>query len=110
MTSRDTRQRPPADAQPGFAARDVAAGLLAAVLDEHHSLDALLESHKGLGALPPRDRAFARAVIGTALRRHGTLDAILNSLVAKRPPRAGALFRIMEIESGRDTRRHAAAQ
>jgi 16S rRNA (cytosine967-C5)-methyltransferase len=112
VTSRDTRQRPPADAQPGFAARDVAAGLLAAVLDEHHSLDALLESHKGLGALPPRDRAFARAVIGTALRRHGTLDAILNSLVAKRPPRAGALFRIMEIAAAQilfmDVADHAA--
>ena len=112
MTSRDTRQRPPADAQPGFAARDVAAGLLAAVLDEHHSLDALLESHNGLGALPPRDRAFARAVVGTALRRHGTLDAILNSLVAKRPPRAGALFPIMEIAAAQilfmDVADHAA--
>jgi 16S rRNA (cytosine967-C5)-methyltransferase len=112
VTSRDTRQRPPADARPGFAAREVAAGLLAAVLDEHHSLDALLESHPGLAGLAPRDRAFARAVVGTALRRHGTLDAILNSLVAKRPPHAGALFPIMEIAAAQilfmDVADHAA--
>jgi 16S rRNA (cytosine967-C5)-methyltransferase len=112
VTSRDTRQRPPADPRPGFAAREVAAGLLAAVLDEHHSLDALLESHPALSALPPRDRALARAVVGTALRRHGTLDAILNGLVAKRPPRAGALFPIMEIAAAQvlfmDVADHAA--
>lgn len=84
----------------GRAARAAAARLLAAVLDAHHPLDGLLDPSAGDPAytrLEPRDRRLAHAIVATALRRHGEIAAVLDGLVEKRPRRAGALFRIMEI-------------
>ncbi len=81
---------------PGFAARDAATRLLSAVLDDRQSLDSALESDVAFGRLPPRDRALARAIVGMALRRHGTIEAALDVLIEKRPRGAGKLLRVLE--------------
>jgi 16S rRNA (cytosine967-C5)-methyltransferase len=83
--------------EPGYAVREAATRLLVAVLDKRQALDAALESDAAFAALAMRDRAFARAIVGTALRRHGTINAALATLMATRPPRAGNLQRILEI-------------
>jgi 16S rRNA (cytosine967-C5)-methyltransferase len=81
----------------GLAARDAAVRLLAAVIDDRRPLDSALESDAAFTRLPPRDRALARAIVATALRRRGTVAAILAALIAKPPRQAGALMRILEI-------------
>lgn len=50
-----------------------------------------------MARLDQRDRALARAIVGTALRRHGAIDAILGKLIDKRPRHAGRLMRILQI-------------
>jgi len=82
---------------PGFAARAAATGLLSAVLDQHQPLDAALESDPAFAKLPTRDKALARAIVGMALRRHGTIEAALAALIEKRPRAAGKFMRVLEI-------------
>jgi 16S rRNA (cytosine967-C5)-methyltransferase len=51
-----------------------------------------------LDGLPSADRAFARAIASTTLRRLGQIRAILSELIERPPPRrAGAVPRILEI-------------
>jgi 16S rRNA (cytosine967-C5)-methyltransferase len=71
--------------------------LLTAVVEMRRPLDATLESDAAFAALDARDRALARAIVGTTLRRYGTIEAILASLIAKRPRGAGRLNRILEV-------------
>jgi 16S rRNA (cytosine967-C5)-methyltransferase len=87
--------KPAPIAKPGLAARVEARRLLSEVLDRGHSLDALLDEG-GSPALPPRDRALARAIVGTALRRHGEIAGLLQRLI-ERPPKGGPLMRILEV-------------
>jgi 16S rRNA (cytosine967-C5)-methyltransferase len=82
---------------PGLAARDAATRLLSAVLDDRQSLDAALELDTAFTRLPPRDKALARAIVGMALRRHGTIEASLDVLIEKRPRGAGKLMRVLEV-------------
>jgi len=89
--------RPPVSDKPGLAPRAAATALLAAVLDERRPLDAALDSDATFADLPPRDRALARAIVGTALRRLGTIDAVLDHLVARRPRADALLWRTLEI-------------
>ena len=89
-------RRDAASARPGLAARDAAVRLLAAVLDDGRSLDAELDADGGRNTLPLRDRALGRAIVGTALRRHGEIAAVLGRLVDRPPARAGNLMRILE--------------
>ncbi len=91
-----SRQPTKRSTAPGFAARAVAAALLATVVDKRQPLDATLENDRSFAALEPRDRALARAIVGTTLRHYGTIDAILASLIQKRPRGAGTLNRILE--------------
>src|SRR2546423_10730269 len=65
---------------PGLAARRVAVEILETVLRRHRPLDEQLDgaqAHPGLRALADRDRALVRKLLGTALRRLGTLRALL---------------------------------
>lgn len=71
--------------------------LLIEVLDRHQALDVAIENDAALMALPARDRALARAIVATALRRHGTIAAVMAQLVERPPRHAGPLARIMEI-------------
>jgi 16S rRNA (cytosine967-C5)-methyltransferase len=82
---------------PGFAVRAAAASLLAAVIARGTSLDAALEADGAFANLDKRDRALCRAIVGTALRRHGSIEEILATLIDRPPRHAGALFAILEV-------------
>jgi 16S rRNA (cytosine967-C5)-methyltransferase len=92
-SSQSARLTPP----PGAAARTLAIRLLADVLDKSTPLDAAIESDRTFAALPVRDRALARAMVGTALRRLGTIDAVLAALIERPPQAAGPLTHILRV-------------
>jgi 16S rRNA (cytosine967-C5)-methyltransferase len=71
---------------PGLAARRVAAEILEKVLLRGRPLDEQLEGHRGMAALEDRDRALARRLIATVLRRLGTLRHLLMMFLDKGPP------------------------
>jgi 16S rRNA (cytosine967-C5)-methyltransferase len=60
---------------PGLAAREAARVLLGEVLISHRRLDEVFNA--AVAPLPPRDRAFARLLVATVLRRLGQIDAAL---------------------------------
>jgi 16S rRNA (cytosine967-C5)-methyltransferase len=71
---------------PGLAARRVAADLLDGVLRRHRPLDEQLESGEAssaFAALAERDRALARKLVGTVLRRLGTLRHLLGTALER---------------------------
>ena len=86
-------QPPPA----GLPARAVAVTLVAGVLDRRQSLDVLLDADRTFGALPERDRRLARAIVSTVLRRLGTIHALLDRLIEKKPPRSRDFFHVLEV-------------
>ena len=57
--------------------RAIALQLLEAVLRHGRPLDEALAEQRGLVALEARDRAFARTLVATALRRLGQIDALI---------------------------------
>ncbi len=63
--------------------RRVALDLLRAVLRGRRPLDEALAAEPRLALLAPRDRAFARRLVATCLRRLGTLDALIARCLAK---------------------------
>jgi 16S rRNA (cytosine967-C5)-methyltransferase len=69
----------------GLPARAAALDLLGAALGRRAGLDEGL-SHPALAALPPRDRAFARALVMATLRALGPIDAALQARLKKPPP------------------------
>ncbi len=75
---------------PGFATRLAAANIIEGVLRQRRGLDELLdEAHAGgsaLAALDERDRALARALVGTVLRRLGTLRHLIGLFVERGLP------------------------
>ena len=82
----------------GLDARGVALDLLGEVLERHAPLDAALQRHKTLPGLAPRDRAFARTLVATSLRRLGQLDAVL-ARTLERPlkPRLETLRQVLRL-------------
>jgi 16S rRNA (cytosine967-C5)-methyltransferase len=58
-------------------ARSAALELTQAVLRRKIALDEALAAHPGLAALDPRDRAFARLMVATVLRRLPQLDELI---------------------------------
>lgn len=66
-----------------LAARRVALALLDRVLRAHQPLDDTLASHGDFLRLESRDRAFARLLVATTLRRLGEIDAALARLMEK---------------------------
>ena len=87
------RERKPSSGKPAAAsneaaapnsARAVAADVLTRVIHKRQSMDQAFDMLAG--ALEPRDRAFARELMLTSIRRAGSLRAVLNQLVAKTPP------------------------
>lgn len=61
----------------GIAARTVALDVLRSVLRGRVALDDALAANEELAALTPRDRAFARMMVATAMRRLGQIDALI---------------------------------
>jgi 16S rRNA (cytosine967-C5)-methyltransferase len=86
------------DHQVGLPARRAAASLLDAVLQKQQPLDDVLGRDRGgaLFDLPTRDRALARAIVGTSLRRKGQIDRVLDTFLERGlPGRAGTLYPIL---------------
>ena len=76
---------PVKDIKHGLAARKAALNLFQAALNRRGGLDESL-SDAGFAGLEPRDRAFARHLGMTVLRRLGPLDQALDARLAKPPP------------------------
>jgi 16S rRNA (cytosine967-C5)-methyltransferase len=71
---------------PGLPARRAAADVLLAVLRRQRPLDEALAITDGFTSLPDRDRALVRMLTATALRRLGTLRALIGGLMEKALP------------------------
>ncbi len=72
-------------------ARSAALDLIGAVLRQRHPLDEAIEDHAGMAELPARDRAFARLLVATVLRRLGQIDGMIGHCLEKPlPARAAA--------------------
>jgi 16S rRNA (cytosine967-C5)-methyltransferase len=81
---------PRADATPGLAVRRIAADIVGGVLRRNRSLDEQLEgahANPALAALPDRDRALARALVATVLRRLGTLRHLIGVFLDRGLPK-----------------------
>jgi 16S rRNA (cytosine967-C5)-methyltransferase len=79
-------------------ARDVALDLLGAVLRRKRSLDDAIDDNPAMSALSGRDRAFARLLVATTLRRLGQIDELI-ALCLNTPlaPRAAIIHDILRL-------------
>jgi 16S rRNA (cytosine967-C5)-methyltransferase len=85
MTTPDAAPQHP----PGFASRRAAADLLEGVLRRNRPLDEQLDGkhvNQDLRALAERDRALARRIVATALRRLGTLRRLIDECLDRGLP------------------------
>lgn len=108
--SKEHPRSPPA----GLAARELAVDALAAVLDRGRALDDAFEAATaGADSLEPRDRAFIRLLVMTALRRKGELEAVVASFLEKPLPKESGRIRLILLAAAAqllhlDTPPHAA--
>ena len=72
------------------SARNAALDLIGAVLRQRHPLDEAIEDYAGMADLPGRDRAFARLLVATVLRRLGQIDAMIAHCLEKPLPMRAA--------------------
>ena len=80
----------------GLPAREAAVRLIAAVLRQGRSLDEAIAKEFNASALAPRDRALARLIATTVLRRLGELEMVLGGFLEKPlPERQGNLWPIL---------------
>ena len=83
---------------PPQSARACALALLEAVLGRKWPLDDAIADHHGLARLAARDRAFARLLVATTLRRLGEIDALLaRRLDRPLPAKAPAVRNILRL-------------
>jgi len=75
------------DKKSPFLARAVALDLLEAVLRRGRPLDDAIPDHPGFAGLEVRDRAFARLLTATTLRRLGQIDVLINAALERPLPR-----------------------
>jgi len=97
----------------GLAARERAHTVLHEVLDRRRPLDEVLATDKRFSRLNDRDRAFARNLVATTLRRLGQIDALIADCLDKPlPPSAAAARNALRIGICQilflDTQTHAA--
>ena len=86
----------PAPLPPGLPAREAAVAVIAAVLDDGRSFDGAAAKEFSARGLEGRDRALARLIAATVLRRLGELEALLNGFLEKPlPKRQGKLWPIL---------------
>jgi 16S rRNA (cytosine967-C5)-methyltransferase len=80
------------------SARGVAIDLLGAVLRRRRPLDDAIDEARELPALSVRDRAFARLLVATVLRRLGQIDALIaHCLATPLPPRAAQVHDMLRL-------------
>ena len=83
---------------PPQSARACALDLLEAVLGRRRPLDDAIADHPGLARLAARDRAFARLLVATTLRRLGEIDALLaRRLDRPLPAKAPAVRNVLRL-------------
>lgn len=86
---------------PGYAARKAATDLLGKVLHKRMPLDGELDlnnGHPGYKRLEANDRALVRAIIGTALRRRGQLQDLIDRFLERPiPEKTGRVLDIMHV-------------
>ncbi|MDA0656979.1 MAG: MFS transporter, partial [Proteobacteria bacterium] len=70
----------------GLAARRAALDILMTILDRNRPLDETLHKSAALRALPTNDRAFARLLIHTVLRRLPEIDALFAAFLGRPLP------------------------
>ncbi len=73
--------------------RAVALDLLESVLRRRRPLDEALAAHRDLPRLEARDRAFARLLVATGLRRLGQIDAAIDARLERPLPQKRAVVR-----------------
>ncbi len=79
-------------------ARSVAIDLIGAVLRRKRPLDDAIEDNGEMAGLPARDRAFARLLVTTVLRRLGQIDALVaHCLNTPLPPRAAMVHDMLRL-------------
>lgn len=79
-------------------ARQVALDLIGAVLRRKRPLDDAIEDNPEMAALSVRDRAFARLLVATVLRRLGQIDALIaDCLNTPLPPRAALVHDVLRL-------------
>jgi 16S rRNA (cytosine967-C5)-methyltransferase len=79
-------------------ARHVALDLISAVLRRKRPLDDAIEDSPAMHRLPSRDRAFARLLVATVLRRLGQIDALIaDCLNIPLAPRAALVQDILRL-------------
>lgn len=79
-------------------ARHVALDLIGAVLRRKRPLDDAIEESPAMHQLPGRDRAFARLLVATVLRRLGQIDALIaDCLNVPLAPRAALVQDILRL-------------
>lgn len=84
---RDNDRRPPrAKLSPAQTAREAAMIAVGDVLGRGFRLEGALARNEDLQRIDARDRAFARAIAATTLRRLGQIDGVLAPLVKRPPP------------------------
>lgn len=69
-----------------LTSRDCALEALGSVLKKSQTLDSALSRAKGYCELEPRDRAFAHAITAATIRRLGTIDLIVDTMLDKELP------------------------
>ena len=87
----------PAD---GLAARHLAATALFAVLEQRRSFDDAFQRSADTAKLAPRDRAFARAIATTVLRRRGEIRAVLSKFLERPLPTKEGLLEAILLSAG----------
>lgn len=101
---------------PGFAPRSAAVRVIGEVVHQRRALDEALErtfAAPMYAAMEPRDRAFARLMVVTVLRRYGELDRVVASFIDKPlPQNQGLVWPILLCATAQlltlDTPPHAA--
>ncbi len=112
QTARKANHRP-APLPPALASRNAALDILALVLDRDRPLDDAVDATLGKTDMEPRDRAFARLMATTTIRRLGQIDNALGRLTdAKLPLKPEALMNLLRLGAAQlmflDTPPHAA--
>ncbi len=70
-------------------ARQAAFEILGEVLDRGRPLDQAIANHESFPRLEPRDRAFARNLLATTLRRLGQIDSVIGRFLSHELPSRG---------------------
>jgi 16S rRNA (cytosine967-C5)-methyltransferase len=81
-----------------MTARLVALDLIGAVLRRKRPLDDAIDDNRAMAELPARDRAFARLLVATVLRRLGQIDALIaDCLATPLAPRAAPVHDVLRL-------------